>query len=244
MSRSERDLNRLFYDMANQSTPPESADDRARRRQRAIGGMRTLQRQSKPARARTGLRRRYAVLSLVAAAAVLGGSALAGAGGWLHFGALEPLRRSPPARVSRAPSRAPAPTSATLSSGAAAAVPETTAEAVAAPPTPAAAPPTPVAPSAGPKTSTDLEQINRLFAEAKRARREHRDAEALALLQRLLSEHPGSVLAPEAAVERFRALARLGRSADAAHYASAYLARYPSGYAAEEAQRIVDGAVP
>ena len=27
MSRSDHDLNRLFYDMASQSTPPESADD-------------------------------------------------------------------------------------------------------------------------------------------------------------------------------------------------------------------------
>jgi outer membrane protein assembly factor BamD (BamD/ComL family) len=92
-------------------------------------------------------------------------------------------------------------------------------------------------------TTAELEEVNRLFVEAKRARREHRDADALNLLQQLLTKHSGSVLVHEATVERFRALARLGRTEEARRHAQAYLARYPSGFAADEA-RTLAGAGP
>jgi outer membrane protein assembly factor BamD (BamD/ComL family) len=95
---------------------------------------------------------------------------------------------------------------------------------------------TKAAESAG--SGASLEEVNRLFAEAKRARREHRDADALELLQRLLAKYPRSVLAHEASVERFRALARLGRTSEAQRYAEAYLAAYPKGFAADEARRV------
>ena len=85
----------------------------------------------------------------------------------------------------------------------------------------------------------ELSAVNRLFADAKQARREHRDAEALSLLEQLLAKYPHSVLAHEASIERFRALARLGRTADAKRHAAAHLARYPGGYAEAEAKRIV-----
>jgi hypothetical protein len=88
----------------------------------------------------------------------------------------------------------------------------------------------------------ELELQNQLFADAKRARREHRDAEGLALCQELLTKYPGSVLAQEAQVERFRALARLGRAAEARRYAAGYLASYPLGFAADEARALTDGA--
>ena len=236
MSRS--DLNRLFYDMANQAAPPDVASDAARRRQRAIGGMRALHRHRVDEKRGAGRRRRRVLLSLIAAVAALLGTALAAASGWLPF-SFQELFHGGAAWQSTAPA-SPAP----QSQAARAASPQP-----AAPEVPSPSAPDAVAPLAPPSAlakghSVDLEQVNQLFADAKRARREHRDADELALVQQLLTEHPGSVLALEASVERFRALTRLGRSAEAARYAGAYLARYPSGYAAEEARRIVSSAAP
>ena len=93
-------------------------------------------------------------------------------------------------------------------------------------------------PRAAADEDRELAAVNELFAEAKRARREHRDADALAACQKLLAKFPHSVLAQEAAVERFRALARLGRSAEARHFATRYLASYPNGFAAAEARAL------
>jgi hypothetical protein len=93
-------------------------------------------------------------------------------------------------------------------------------------------------------SNDELEEVNRLFAEAKRARREHRDGEALSLLDQLLSKHPRSVLVHEAIVERFRSLARLGRTEEAARAARVYLARYPTGFAAEEARHLAEAPSP
>ncbi len=238
MSRSDRDLNQLFYDMANQAAAPDAASDATRRRQRAIGGMRALHRRSVDEKRSAGRRRRRVLLSLIAAAAALLGTALAAASGWLPFRFQELLHRRAAEQNTAATS--PAPRSPTARA-------ERPQPAVPEVPSPAA--PDAVVPLTPPSAlakghSVDLEQVNQLFADAKRARREHRDADELALLQQLLTEHPGSVLALEASVERFRALTRLGRSAEAARYASAYLARYPSGYAAEEARRIVSSAAP
>lgn len=238
MSRSDRDLNQLFYDMANQAAPPDAAADAARRRQRAIGGMRALHRHSVELKSHAGRRRRRLVLTLSAAAAALVGTALAAAGGWLPFRSQESLHS---AAVAPRPAVAtPTPRAeATRATSLPPSVPE--------PARPAA--PEAVVPVSSPSRiakprSVDLEQVNQMFADAKRARREHRDADELSLLQQLLAEHPGSVLALEASIERFRALARLGRNVEAARYANLYLARYPSGYAADEARRIVGNAAP
>ncbi len=246
MRQSDPELNRLFRDMAAQSAAPEAVDARSRRRQRAIGGMRALHRRIVDDRSRMLRKRRYWSLALIAAAVALCGTALAGAGGFLHFTPVQEVSRAIP-RAHWLGRRS------SVTAAAAAPTPSARAEPVA-----SAASPTPTASkaerletthpaaSAGPNTlqSTELERVNLLFAEAKRARREHRDAEALRLVQQLLAEHPGSVLAHEASVERFRALARLGRAAEAQRYAGSYLARYPNGYAAAEAQRIVNGERP
>lgn len=90
----------------------------------------------------------------------------------------------------------------------------------------------------------ELEAVNRLFADAKRARREHRDSDALALLEELLSQYPRSLLAHEASVERFRTLARLGRKEEARRRAAAYLTTYPKGFAAEEARALAEPSAP
>jgi hypothetical protein len=235
MSRPDSELNRLFHDMANQSSAPEPADVQSRRRQRAIGGMRALHRRMVDDRSRVRQRRRYWSWGPVAAAVALCGSAVAGAGGFVHFSSKQPAPQERTAALSRMP-KAARTESAARAPNAVTAV------------TPVPQSPEPVVLSNSvtsatqPKAHTaELEEVNRLFAEAKRARRERRDADALALLQRLLAEHSSSVLAHEASVERFRALARLGRSSEAQRYASAYLARYPGGFAADEARRVVSG---
>ena len=238
MSRSDRDLNQLFYDMANQAAPPDAAGDAARRRQRAIGGMRALHRHSVDAKSHAVRRRRRLVLTLSAAAAALVGTALAAGGGWLPFRFHESTHGAavaPRPALAKPTPRAEAPRATSMPPS----VPE-----LAHPTAPEAVVPVSPPNRVAKPRSVDLEQVNQLFADAKRARREHRDADELALLQQLLTEHPGSVLTLEASVERFRALARLGRNVEAARYANLYLARYPNGYAADEARSIVGNGAP
>lgn len=243
MSGPDNDLNRLFHDMANQSAAPEAASTRSLRRQHAIGGMRALARRLADERGRGRQRRRHWGWGMAAAALALCGSALAGAGGLLPF-SIKGLtfrsratveRHAQPATQAKPPvvaADAGAPTSPVASSEVS-------------PSKEPSAPHVNVTNARQIKTETrDLEQVNQLFAAAKRARRERRDADALSLLQQLLAEHPTSVLAHEAAVERFRALARLGRQSEAQRYAGSYLSRYPSGFAAEEARRVVGGETP
>ena len=100
------------------------------------------------------------------------------------------------------------------------------------------------APKAPADKVRELELVNRLFADAKRARREHRDADALALLNELLVGYPRSQLAHEASVERFRTLSRLGRDAEARRRAEGYLAAYPKGFAVEEARALLEPRTP
>ncbi len=242
MSEDETELDRLFGAMADQAPVSEPAGERARRRERAIGGMRALQlglsRDHDQSFARR--RRRYWVAGAAAAALMLAGVAFAATTGAWPFarpsgGAETALARSPgalagePRQLSAAPPQplveqappAPAPPHVEQAAGASEATPKTIAKA---------------AELAAPRA--ELEEVNRLFAEAKLARRQHRDADALQLLQRLLAKYPRSVLSQEASVERFRALARLGRTSEAERYAKAYLAAYPQGFAAEEAQRL------
>lgn len=89
-------------------------------------------------------------------------------------------------------------------------------------------------------TST-LAAENQLLAQALLARRQHRDEIALQLLDELRGKYPRGVLAQEAQVQHFRALARLGRASAARQAARDYLARYPNGFAAGEALQLVHG---
>ncbi|MES1189205.1 MAG: hypothetical protein ABUL60_35650 [Myxococcales bacterium] len=241
MTQPDAELDLLFQDMARESALPEPVSSEARRRQRAIGGMHAMHRSLSEGRDRPRRRRYHLWLGVAAALAVVG-TALAAARGGLHF-ALGPQTSESRESSGVAPKSPAAPVVPSLSP---ALVP-------ALPPNPVAAPPPAASlargngrqPDSKPALtpSAELEEVNRLFVEAKRARREHRDAEALSLLQQLLTKHPRSVLTHEATVERFRTLARLGRTDDAERYARAYLARYPTGFAADEARSLL-GASP
>jgi hypothetical protein len=90
-----------------------------------------------------------------------------------------------------------------------------------------------------PSPSTTLADQNRLFADAMTARRGGQRDRSLGLLEQLIQKYPRSSLAQDAHVERFRILAEEGDGEAAARAARAYLAFYPRGFAAEEAQRLV-----
>jgi hypothetical protein len=193
-------------------------------------------------------RRRVHVL-LVAATLAVAGAAFAGAAGVGPLARLRPAwvgetRGVPPAKaaVSSAEPRRAEPGARSEPPPAEPEVAPAAANPPAAeplPPTPRASTGTNGAPAASQhETESQLEFVNRTFADAKRAKREGRDAEALALFEQLLGRYPRSVLAQEASVERMRTLVRLGRKADAQRAAQKYLARYPSGFAREEAERL------
>ncbi|HEX3772919.1 MAG TPA: FecR domain-containing protein [Polyangiaceae bacterium] len=87
--------------------------------------------------------------------------------------------------------------------------------------------------------SSTLAQENDLYAAASRAAREGNDALAVSTLSTLLSRYPSSPLVQNARVDRFRALSRSGRSAEAVAAARRYLADYPNGFARDEAKALV-----
>ncbi|MEZ4225783.1 MAG: FecR domain-containing protein [Polyangiaceae bacterium] len=103
-------------------------------------------------------------------------------------------------------------------------------------PTQAAAPTQPTAPS--PQESTSLAEQNRIYAAALAARDRGDDAKAIARLDELLRRYPTGPLAPEARVERFRALKRLGKDREASTEARKYLQVAPTGAARDEARDI------
>jgi outer membrane protein assembly factor BamD (BamD/ComL family) len=92
-----------------------------------------------------------------------------------------------------------------------------------------------------PADDPELAAQNRLFADAMKARARGDLGGAVRLLDRLLRRYPGSVLAEDARVERFRALARLGDHRGAAAAARAYLLAYPGGFAHDEARELAGG---
>lgn len=114
--------------------------------------------------------------------------------------------------------------------------------------------PTPTAPTAAPEPEkhaaarppakhapndpSALAEQNRLFAAAAAARRGGDDRTALAHLNQLLAQYPQSPLAPEARVERFRTLKRLGQHAEAAREARRYLLDNQGGAARDEARSV------
>jgi hypothetical protein len=86
-----------------------------------------------------------------------------------------------------------------------------------------------------------LGEENQLLSTAIAASRNGDYARAAATLSDLLRRFPGSTLAQEAHVERFRALAGGGDRAGAAREARQYLALYPDGFAREEAKALAVG---
>ncbi len=85
---------------------------------------------------------------------------------------------------------------------------------------------------AAPETS--LAAQNKVYAAALAARDRGNDSQAVALLDELLRRYPSSPLAPEARLERFRALKRMGKSQEASSEARRYLREAPGGAARDE----------
>jgi hypothetical protein len=243
-------MSELFESMGREQPKPETPSARDQRRQRVVGEMRRRHVELVHERARATNVRRLARVALVAAAVAFTGVAFAGLGGvgpWRS-----PRSPHPPEAVAVSPAKAPAgpePSADSAAKSDAAATPSEPLPALAAPVrsvdvaiTPAAHP----APKGSSRREavSNLEAVNRLFSEAKQARREGRDRQALAALDELLREYPHSVLAQEASVERFRVLSRLGRASEAQREANSYLERYPVGFARDEARRLVVGSSP
>jgi hypothetical protein len=88
------------------------------------------------------------------------------------------------------------------------------------------------------RASSTLGAENALLEQALSASRRGDDKRAVALLDTLLERYPRSQLVPNAQVERFRALRRLGKHAEAARQARRYLGENPSGMAKEEARQL------
>lgn len=87
-------------------------------------------------------------------------------------------------------------------------------------------------------SQTDLAEQNHSFAEAMLAR-EHGDlGRAVRILDNFVRRYPGSPLAQDASVERFRTLVRLGDYPAAAREARRYLTLYQSGFARDEARAL------
>lgn len=251
---SKPDMNDLFSQMGREPQLVESAAEREARRARVVGAMRETHVRLVHSRPRAFVLRRRVHVLAVAATLAIAGAALAGAA------TLGPLARFRSA-TGTAAAPPPVPAISSHSHGIARPIAEESEAAgerapeppssVIAPPLDAASPVHSVrssAPSARPARAgsvpersgaeSDLEVVNRMFAEAKQQRREGRDVSALALFERLLARYPRSVLAEEALVERMRLLVRLGRSADAERAAQRYLARYPRGFARGEAEHL------
>jgi hypothetical protein len=87
--------------------------------------------------------------------------------------------------------------------------------------------------------SGTLGEENRLYQSAMEARNRRDDVTAVAFFSALLTRYPHSPLAPEAHVERMRALERIGRKDDAAREADRYLDDHPRGFAHDEARELI-----
>ncbi len=98
---------------------------------------------------------------------------------------------------------------------------------------------TPAEPAAIASTHSSLAEENAAFQRAMQAARAGQDERSLALLNEFLARYPRSPLAQNARVERFRTLARLGRSDAASREARRYMAEHPGGFASDEARDVV-----
>ncbi len=87
-------------------------------------------------------------------------------------------------------------------------------------------------------TGSRLAEQNELLSSAIQASHRGQYRDALVALATLLGRYPDSPLAQEASVERFRAWKGSGDRVAAAKEARRYLARYPQGFAREEAKKL------
>ena len=95
------------------------------------------------------------------------------------------------------------------------------------------------APAATSPAVSSLAEENRLYQAAMTAKRAGDDARVVSRLSELMARYPSSPLVPNARVERFRALKRMGNDAAAAREARKYLAENPDGFASDEARGAV-----
>ncbi len=91
---------------------------------------------------------------------------------------------------------------------------------------------------------SDLAEQNRLLAAAMECRKQGDDSGAVRMLDEFSSKFPASLMLEVARVERFRALERAGRHAEAAKDARRYLATYRDGFAREEARKLALNGLP
>jgi TolA-binding protein len=89
-----------------------------------------------------------------------------------------------------------------------------------------------------PAGTSTLAAENALVQRALTASRQGDDTRAVALFDDLIARYPHSPLEPNAEVERFRALQRLGKVAQAAKQARRYLGEHPDGMGSDEARRV------
>ena len=84
-----------------------------------------------------------------------------------------------------------------------------------------------------------LEAQNNLFIAAVRARRAGENVKALALFERFMRDYPDASLVESALVHKMRLLAATSDLAAAGASARQYLARFPDGFARDEAQALL-----
>jgi hypothetical protein len=87
--------------------------------------------------------------------------------------------------------------------------------------------------------ASELAAQNDLFIAAVRARRAGENARALALFERFMREYPDASLFESALVQRMRLLAATSDLAAATASARQYLARFPDGFARDEARALL-----
>jgi FecR protein len=91
--------------------------------------------------------------------------------------------------------------------------------------------------------ASDLVSQNDLFSAAVEAKKDGRLSEAARLFGKLAAEHPRSPLLESATVQRMKLLAAIDPEA-AARAAADYLARFPSGFARPDAEKLVARSAP
>jgi outer membrane protein assembly factor BamD (BamD/ComL family) len=95
-----------------------------------------------------------------------------------------------------------------------------------------------------PNKRSSLAAENRLLKAAMTARREGSARRAIRMIDELVSRYPASPLKEEARVERMRALLSAGETTAARSDARRYLSEYPTGFARQEAARILASSSP
>jgi len=235
--------------LAAEKPPAEGAAQARARRERTLAHMRGLQ-------ARAAVRREIGASFrrrvLVAAALLIPSGALGAS--YLPWSKLVPAVHveapSPPGAPASSASRAKTRAGVERSTSTPATSEPAVSTEVAPPSTPSAEPPasntarsvaTPrpeAARSSGVTETSTLADENRLMQSALLAAREGQNGRALRLLTELQSRFPGSPLAQNAMVERFRALRRSGDRSGAEQQARRYLEEYPHGMASDEARQL------